>query len=236
MPAMPRRARSITALLLAAVLLAAAGCGEAVEEGTELTVWVQTGPGAAGEELLRGAERALEEAGGEAAGAVVRLEEGAIEATGEGGWEAAMVGEAARRASEDSDAIAYLAPPDRNAARTSMPITNSAGLLHVSAGPTQPDLLSEPGSNDPPADLQATGARTVVALASPGGPERRAQQYGYEAMALVLDSLARAADPLDRREVVAAALATSARDSALGTYTVDPRGLAVPADGRGQRP
>lgn len=45
--------------------------------------------------------------------------------------------------------------------------------------------------------------------------------YGYEAMALVLDSIDRASDPLSRSSVIDAFFATSERDSILGTYSID---------------
>ena len=45
--------------------------------------------------------------------------------------------------------------------------------------------------------------------------------YGYEAMALVLDSIERAEDPLDRGAVVDAFFATEDRESILGTYSID---------------
>jgi branched-chain amino acid transport system substrate-binding protein len=44
---------------------------------------------------------------------------------------------------------------------------------------------------------------------------------GYEAMALALDSIDRADDPLDRQSVIDAFFATSDRDSVLGTYSID---------------
>jgi hypothetical protein len=45
--------------------------------------------------------------------------------------------------------------------------------------------------------------------------------YGYEAMALILDSIERADDPLDRVAVVDAFFAGADRDSILGTYSID---------------
>ena len=45
--------------------------------------------------------------------------------------------------------------------------------------------------------------------------------YGYEAMAVVLDAIDRAGDPLDRRSVIDAFFATGARQSILGTYSID---------------
>ena len=45
--------------------------------------------------------------------------------------------------------------------------------------------------------------------------------YGYEAMAVVLDSIERADDPLDRTAVVESFLSTADRQSILGTYSID---------------
>ena len=49
--------------------------------------------------------------------------------------------------------------------------------------------------------------------------------YGYETMALALDAIKRAGDKgNDRAEVVKALLATTDRESVLGTYSIDPNG------------
>jgi branched-chain amino acid transport system substrate-binding protein len=48
--------------------------------------------------------------------------------------------------------------------------------------------------------------------------------YGYEAMSVALDAMARAKDCADRRQVLAAFFATRDRRSVLGTYSIDPDG------------
>jgi branched-chain amino acid transport system substrate-binding protein len=48
--------------------------------------------------------------------------------------------------------------------------------------------------------------------------------YGYEAMALVLDSIERAANPVDRAAILDAFFDTRNRDSVLGTYSIDELG------------
>ena len=48
--------------------------------------------------------------------------------------------------------------------------------------------------------------------------------YGYEAMALILDSIDRASDPVDRASVIDAFFDTADRDSVLGTYSIDDLG------------
>ena len=45
--------------------------------------------------------------------------------------------------------------------------------------------------------------------------------YGYEAMAVILDSIERASDPGDRPAVVAAFFDTADRRSVLGGYSID---------------
>jgi branched-chain amino acid transport system substrate-binding protein len=45
--------------------------------------------------------------------------------------------------------------------------------------------------------------------------------FGYEAMAVVLDAIDRAADPASRAAVVDAFFATRDRDSPLGRYSID---------------
>ena len=55
---------------------------------------------------------------------------------------------------------------------------------------------------------------------SPG----RYAAYGYEAMAVICDSVDRASDPLDRAAVVDAFFATADRNSILGTYSIDDLG------------
>ncbi len=57
-----------------------------------------------------------------------------------------------------------------------------------------------------------------------GEPPDRYAAYGYEAMAVVLDSIERASDPRDRSAVIDAFFATSDRDSVLGTYSIDEAG------------
>jgi branched-chain amino acid transport system substrate-binding protein len=57
-----------------------------------------------------------------------------------------------------------------------------------------------------------------------GRPPGRYAAYGYEAMAVILDSINRADDPTDRGSVVGAFLATSDRDSILGPYSITDTG------------
>ena len=48
--------------------------------------------------------------------------------------------------------------------------------------------------------------------------------YGYEAMDVVLSSIERAAEPVDRATILDAFFDTRNRDSVLGTYSIDELG------------
>lgn len=52
-------------------------------------------------------------------------------------------------------------------------------------------------------------------------PPGRYAAYGYEAMAVILDSIERASEPADRDAVVEAFFETADRDSILGRYSID---------------
>lgn len=223
-------ARLLPLVLIVLAALGPAACGSTVQEGTELTVYLGTASGGAG--LTEGAQQALEDSGGEAGGAPVEIVAvpgaggGAPEA-GAPGWLQAEVASGARKATQDSSSIAYIGEPGE-ATLFSAPITNEAGLLQVAPGPVSRNLLAEPGGNDVPDEVQATGDRTLGALSLEGEPRRGGPYaYGYEAMAVVLDAIDRAEDPLSRSDVVDAFLATQDRESDLGTYSIGPDGSAA---------
>ena len=221
-------------VLLAVAILAgvAAGCGSTVQADSRLTVYVSvplTGNGAKeGKAVAAGAKEALADAGGEAGGAPVDLE--LLDDADGTEWTQSSVAANARAATQDSTSIAYIGELLPDATRISVPITNEAGLLQVAPGPVDRSLLAEAGGNDVPSDVQTTGDRSVGALFESGGGAKifpPAHDLGYESMAVILDSIDRAEDPLNRADVIAAFLATSDRDSELGTYTVAPDGLAA---------
>ena len=74
-----------------------------------------------------------------------------------------------------------------------------------------------------PSQLPPAGQRFVRAFGERYGREPgRYAAYGYEAMAVVLDSIRRAGDQGDDRDsVVDAFFDTQDRDSVLGTYSID---------------
>jgi len=130
------------AALLVLVAVVASGCGAAVEseEGATLTVYVSaplSGKKAQeGRAAVRGAKGALARADGRAG--PWRLRAVYMDDTGGGEtWTLAQVGANARRASEDSAAIAYVGDLDPRATRFSLPITSEAELLRIGYRPDE---------------------------------------------------------------------------------------------------
>ncbi len=129
---MGRRGRvaPAAALVLALGALALSGCGgeEGVAAGATVRVYVDQG-------LCGGAKRALAAAGGEAGELRVRVVcldpvEGA--ALGSHRLKLATIGANARRATEDSSAVAFVERPGR-ANRFAQPIVEEATLAYVNA-------------------------------------------------------------------------------------------------------
>jgi hypothetical protein len=204
---------------------AAAGCGNPEPTGdTRLTVYLSTplsGPAAAeGKELADGARRTLSDAGGRAAGVPVALE--VLDAAeGDAPWGPVTAAANARRAEQDSTAIAYLGELESGATRSSLPVANEAGLLQIAPGSPAPDLVSPfEGSDEVPDEVQTTGVRTFGRIAGEPDPARA----GRGAMAVALDAIDRASDPLARDSVVEAFFESGVHDSVAGRYSVDELG------------
>jgi branched-chain amino acid transport system substrate-binding protein len=87
-------------------------------------------------------------------------------------------------------------------------------------GQELPDYITSAALD--PSQLAPAGKDFVRRFADEYGrrPGRYAA-YGYEAMAVILDSIQRADDPGDRTAVVNAFFDTTRRESVLGTYSVD---------------
>lgn len=121
------------AALAAASLVA--GCGEGgAEEGARLNVYVSAPLSGAeaevGREICDEARQGARQAG-EPGGFELRVV--CLDAAGpEGRWTLAQVGANARRATEDSTAVAYLAEPQPAARRQSLPIVEAAGIAELS--------------------------------------------------------------------------------------------------------
>ena len=98
-------------------------------------------------------------------------------------------------------------------------------LLHpdaVGAIGSRPALLITSSAEDP-TQLPPSGQRFLRAFRDRyRRPPGRYAAYGYEAMAVVLDSIQRAGDAGDKRDsVVDAFFDTADRRSILGTYSID---------------
>jgi hypothetical protein len=123
-------------VLLLAILAASAllGCGEeGAAGGATVAVYVSAplrGPEAeAGRRLCA---EAREQAGQGRGGEDLRLRVVCLDASGPGGrWTLAQVGANARRATEDSTAVAYVGEPDSEARRQSRPIVDAAGIAEL---------------------------------------------------------------------------------------------------------
>jgi branched-chain amino acid transport system substrate-binding protein len=82
-----------------------------------------------------------------------------------------------------------------------------------------------------PAAYPDAGRRMLLGYAKRYGPPKPAAIWGYEAMSLLLDSIARASDdgkrPIRRSRVVAALFGTRNRRSVLGTYSIGSDGATT---------
>ena len=161
-----RAAVGTFALVLAG--LALAGCGAPQAEGDpELTIYVSaplSGPARTeGQDAADGARLALAEAGGEAGGIPVSARYLDVAGRNEHRSDPVAAGRNARAATEDSTSIAYIGELDSATSRTSVPITNSAGVLQVAPGSGATDLVVEETFDDSvPEDIQASGERTFA--------------------------------------------------------------------------
>ena len=160
-------ARALGAAALTLIALAS-GCGQPEAEGDPvLTVYVSaplSGPaGPEGRDAADGARLALMDAAGEAGGTEVRAEYLDVAGRNESRSDPVAAGRNARAATEDSTSIAYIGELDSATSRTSVPITNSAGILQVAPGSGATDLVVEETFDDSvPEDVQATGERTFA--------------------------------------------------------------------------
>lgn len=114
------------ALVLICIAVVAAGCsdGGGVASGATVSVYVVA-------PLCAEAERELAQHGGEAAD--VRIEVSCLpSAEGDGKLDLTVIGANARRATEDSSAIAYIGERTRAATRFSEPILEAAGIRQLS--------------------------------------------------------------------------------------------------------
>lgn len=155
--------RALAVALLALAVLAG-GCGSEADEDATLTIYLSaplSGPRASdGRDVADGARLALTDAGGEAGGVEVHLE--VLDDAAAGGSDPAATGANARTATEDTTAIAYVGELESGASRTSIPITNQAGMLQVSPGAGAEDLTRDSLGSSAVPDVQSSGDRTFA--------------------------------------------------------------------------
>jgi len=163
-----RARRTVTGAGIVLFIALLAGCGQPEAEGDpKLTIYVSaplTGPaGQEGRDAADGARLALADAEGEAGGIAVEAKYLDVAGRNESRSDPVSAGRNARTATEDSTSIAYIGELDSAASRTSVPITNSAGILQVAPGSGATDLVVEETFDDSvPQDVQATGERTFA--------------------------------------------------------------------------
>ena len=152
--------RRLPATLIACVVAAAliAGCGEGgAEEGSRLNVYVSAPLSGAEAEVGRQVcAEARQEARRAGSPGGFELRVVCLDAAGpEGRWTLSRVGANARRATEDSTTVAYLAEPEPAARQQSLPIVEAAGIAELGELPGKKAVakvaaaIEESDSNDP---------------------------------------------------------------------------------------
>jgi hypothetical protein len=126
LPAPPHVAPKVTLITVCALLAVAAGCGdEGVAENATVSVYVSA-------PLCAAAKREVARSDGRAGD--VRLRVACVDDVGGSGESRlAAIGAAARRATEDSSAVAYIGTPEPAATRFSEPILDEADIPRISA-------------------------------------------------------------------------------------------------------
>jgi branched-chain amino acid transport system substrate-binding protein len=175
----------------------AAGASPAAAQAPR-TVYVslpQVGAGT-GQDVVRGAQMALADHGGQAGGGPIAMQvlDNASPRTGR--WTPARTARNARRAAGDPAAIAYIGEYNSAASAISIPITNEAGLLQVSPSNTYDGLtrrirgVTAPGDPD---RLLPTGRRTFGRIApadrrQASAVARRVDELGLRRVLVVDDA------------------------------------------------
>ncbi len=176
--------RPLTIALLVAAALAGCGDRSAITAGGEVpgdivTVYVLVPYTPAGRDLIRGAKRALSEAGGRAGKLTVQFASLPEPDDAEG------IAAAVREIVHDTGTIAVIGDLDERTAAISAPLLNAVGFLHVSPiGPLDPE--------------QPAPWRTFFGF----GPVADPQAAGNAAMNSVLDALRRAGPRARSRRTV----------------------------------
>ncbi len=129
------------------------GGGTAAEGGGSLTVYsslpLQGASRPQSEDVINGIKLALKQKGGKCGDFTIKYESLDDATAAAGKWEAGATSANARKAAQDDTAIAYLGEFNSGASAISIPITNEAGLLHVSPSNTAFGLTkSGPGADE----------------------------------------------------------------------------------------
>lgn len=233
-------ARRLGALLAVTLALGVAGCGEGegiVRGGTiigeTLTVYSVLPQPARGEarDVVDGERLALQQAGGRAGAFKVNF--ASLDSTGGGETGDELPGQVAsavRQAIADAQVIAVIGDREAETALISVPLLNSAGILHVSPALTD-RRFTEGGGPGEPERFYPAGERTFFPVFPPDYEQRSdeaafarafrtafrrpatgAAREGHAAMRAVLDAIARAGDRASSRQVVIDAFRASAPD------------------------
>jgi len=179
-------ARWLGLVALAAVSLAAVGCGSvavsdvAEATGGQLTVYSSEplqGPSAPiAEQIVNGERLALSDAHGRAGPfkiAFVSLDDASPKSEE---WSPEVTETDAKTAAQDPSTIAYLGDYDSAATAVSLPLTNAAGILQVSPASPYVGLTSAlDAEQDEPERYYPSGKRTFVRLAPGDIAQARAQ-------------------------------------------------------------
>ncbi|HEX8744803.1 MAG TPA: ABC transporter substrate-binding protein [Thermoleophilaceae bacterium] len=199
---MPATYSARSALVLLALALVAAGCGD--DDGPARTAdgalavyssvprqGVLAREGAA---VAAGQRLALEDAGQRAGGRRIRLVELDSAEDADEPWDPAAIESNANRAGDDPAAVAYLGELGLGGSAVSVPVTNAAGLAQVSPGDPLPSLTQpDPGGGgEIPARYYPDGERSFLRLVPHGGVEAKvlvdwAREQGAGTLAIVRD-------------------------------------------------
>ena len=142
------------------------GGGGGGEEGSSATIYsslpLQGASRTQSEDVIRGIELALKQAGGKAAGCTIDYQSLDDATAAAGKWDAGQTKANARKAAQDDSVIAYIGEFNSGASANSIPTTNEAGILQVSPSNTALGLTksgegAEPGEPD---KYYPTGNRT----------------------------------------------------------------------------
>lgn len=155
-----RRATMISLLsLLVGLTLGLAGCSLKSNRAIKIATSFPMQNVALGKSAVNAISLAIEDRGGRVAGfsvELVVLDDG----TKTGQWDATLEAANAQRAVADPQVMAYIGPLNSGAAKTSIPITNQAGLVQISPTNTWPGLTKVGFAPGEPGIFYPTGRRT----------------------------------------------------------------------------